>query len=1183
MQQLAKPNKFSQPFQGLDIIPLPTVLVDNRLNFLHYNKAFEKLILQANSVFPDADMDTIFPGFAEIVTLPGDAQEQTILENFAQINTRKVYDFHVSQINRDLMHLEGFVVTCIDVTEKIARLRPIEELSQHHRQFLEHTKTGVIIHRNGLILYANAQANFLSGMQGLDTLIGKQIWPFISTNSMEKVVERINGIVNDNAPAAAIEQQFIRVDGTVLDVDVFAYPVLFEGTTAVKSIFSDIGDRKKAERLLANSKKQYLTLVENLTDVVFQTDTEAKFIYLNPSWEKLTGYLITESTGNSCFNYLTHPNDTVGFYQKVRKLLISGIQDFQYDLLLNMASGEKRFVEVSLKPIVDDNREIIGINGIIRDIHAKKTADIEIKKIQSTLKHHQNILVSLTKEESIINGDFISAVNTIAKVTAETLNVNRVNIWKFSEDISTLSCLTNYDADLKEYIAGESFTYNQFPNYFDVLIKDRIIIADDVYNNPRTAEFIDIYLKPLEIKSMLDIAIGDGDRIWGIICIEKRFNFYRWTVEDQSFARSISDFITLATKSEALKVTQQELLNQENLYRTLIAQATDAIVIIDHEDKFLDVNNAACLSTGYSREELLSMTISDLMPDRFKYKGIHLSAILRKTDGFFGEHVYLNKNGEERYLEISTRVFEDGKIQGIARDITDRKLQEQALKASEARLELALKGADLGVWDFYIQENKMVHNDNWAELLGYYFDKNKISQTHWDKLIHPDDKEVGHKAFQDHLSGVTPYYEATLRMLASNGEWRWILDKGKITEWDKQGKPLRASGIHQDITTIKDYQQQLIYQRKSLQAILNASPNLIYVKNSNNQFVSVNHGLIDFMATTEEALLNFSSAAGKSFNTILNKLTEKDIEVFFTKDVVFVEEQQFLSPKTGEAIWFKSIKVPLIDEAGGFTEVLSVSMDITEIKLKEQQLSLLNDSLEQKVNERTALLEAANKELETFNYSVSHDLRTPLRSIDIFAYFLDKHYSNVLDKDGLENIRQIRRSITRMSLLIDNLLIFSKIGRSEKHFIQIDTHALIKQVIADLGVAEDLKHFKFVYGELPTIYGDYPMIQQAFINLINNAIKFSKTRPRPVIEFFGYNRDGFTTLAVRDNGVGFSMELRDKLFTAFKRLHSDEEFEGTGVGLAIVERIIKRHNGTLWAESKEEVGSTFYFKIPVAQ
>jgi light-regulated signal transduction histidine kinase (bacteriophytochrome) len=365
-----------------------------------------------------------------------------------------------------------------------------------------------------------------------------------------------------------------------------------------------------------------------------------------------------------------------------------------------------------------------------------------------------------------------------------------------------------------------------------------------------------------------------------------------------------------------------------------------------------------------------------------------------------------------------------------------------------------------------------------------------------------------------------------------------------------------------------------------MQQLVNAIPNLLYVKNARNEFITVNNAFAAFLGTTADDLLQYPHGQQQSYSAVLNKITARDSEVFFKKDIIFSEEEEIFDVHSGKLIWLKTIKVPLMDHQGVFSEILSVSMDVSALKLKENEVTHLNDQLEIKVAERTNALEIANKELETFNYSVSHDLRTPLRSIDIFAYFLDKQYHDTLDADGRENIRQIRSSVVKMSNLIDNLLIFSKMGRSDKRMDPVPTKALIEEVLGELNKHADLSHYTILMRELPVLTGDYAMLRQAMMNLISNAVKYSKTRKRPVLEFFSEQDEQNHTIGIRDNGVGFSPELKNKLFQAFRRLHSDEQFDGTGVGLAIVERIIKRHNGMVWAESTEGIGTTFYFSIP---
>lgn len=1176
-------RKIPVKYQALEYLQMPVALTDKAFNLLHFNAAFATLIQTKTSVFPSRDLFEIFSGL-DIRTNTQQLLENNntsfIIHGVKHIESAVSYDLHLSLIDPKLDHLEGYTVTFIVSHSSDKNQQKINELGLQHLQLMEFTNNGILIHRNGIIVFANKRANTIAAFPDGETFVGKNIWNYISDEFKKLVGDRIQEIIQNKNAVKPIELKMIREDGVILDAEVISFPLLYEGEFAIKTIITDISHRKKAEQLLVDTRQQYFTLVENLSDVVFQTDTDAQLIYLNASWEKLTGFTIEETKGRSCFEYLHHPQNTEIFYSKVRRLLIHGIKDFQYVLLLNTKNGSAKFVEVSLRPIYDENNQISGINGIIRDIHSKKIAEIELKKIQKTLKLHQSVLVGLTKEESIIKGDLDIALKHIAKITAETLNVSKIQIKEFINEQQELKSCIDYEAVSGEYSNGANLSFSQFPSYFNTLLKEHVIISDEVLYDPRLEELKDVYLIPEKVISKMCITFGSREKIWGLVCVESRNAFHKWTLEDQSFARSIADFITLAFESNLLKKTQLELIESDNLYRSLVEQATDAIIMIDKNNKFIEVNSKMCELTGFTKEELLEMTFEQLISGKFFDKSLDYYLKPGRINRFFGERNYLTKSGELRIAEISANVFPDGRIHGIARDITERKVQEQALIDSEARLELALKGADLGTWDFYIAENKMVHNKRWAEMLGYYFENTVVTQQFWEKFLHPDDSNSAYAAFQDHLNGKTPFYEATIRMLASNGEWKWILDKGKVVEWDKEGKPIRASGIHQDITALRVYQQQLFNQKKFLQEIINAIPNLVYVKNNNEEFVTVNNALAEFLGTSPEELLSYKRNKDQGYSEVLQKLFERDFDVFITKKQVITDEQKITNVATGKTYWLQSIKLPLMDDDGNFSEILSVSMNVTEIKNKEFELGILNDKLEQKVMERTSMLESANKELETFNYSVSHDLRTPLRSIDIFAYFLEKNHKQILDRDGLENIRQIRSSIIKMSALIDNLLIFSKIGRWDKKSDIINTKELVDDVLKDIEEREDISAYRIIVGELPELSGDYKMFRQAFMNLLSNAIKFSKVRKKPQIEFFGSEDERSVTIAIKDNGVGFSMEFKDKLFKALKRLHSDEQFEGSGIGLAIVERIIKRHNGSIWAESNEQKGTTFYFSIP---
>lgn len=305
---------------------------------------------------------------------------------------------------------------------------------------------------------------------------------------------------------------------------------------------------------------------------------------------------------------------------------------------------------------------------------------------------------------------------------------------------------------------------------------------------------------------------------------------------------------------------------------------------------------------------------------------------------------------------------------------------------------------------------------------------------------------------------------------------------------------------------------------------------------------------------------------------------EEAVKAAVTAGVPYDLELELTSAK-GVRKWVRTIGHPVIED-GKVVRVRGSFQDITERRQAEEAIRQLNADLEQRVLARTEELATANRELEAFSYSVSHDLRAPLRTIDGFSDALLSDFGAQLPPEGIRFLGLIREGAQRMGELIDDLLTFSRLSRQALNRLTVNTGALVREVLEDLAPQTRGREVAIECGELPSCEGDRALLRQVWLNLLSNAFKYTRRRDVARVTI-GARREGAVPVYfVRDNGTGFDMRYAEKLFQVFQRLHLAEEFEGTGVGLAIVERVVKRHGGQVWAEAAEDVGATFFFSLP---
>ncbi|MDY7226107.1 PAS domain-containing sensor histidine kinase [Hyalangium rubrum] len=396
-----------------------------------------------------------------------------------------------------------------------------------------------------------------------------------------------------------------------------------------------------------------------------------------------------------------------------------------------------------------------------------------------------------------------------------------------------------------------------------------------------------------------------------------------------------------------------------------------------------------------------------------------------------------------------------------------------------------------------------------------------------------------------------------------------------------QGVDGKVAGIFvqgHDITVQMRAQAALQESEARFRNMADHAPVMLWVTDPSGACIYLSKGWYAFTGQTEQTGL------GMGWLSAVHPDDEKmagDLFVESNARKVAFRVDYRLRRKDGEYRWAIDSAVPRFGASGEFLGYIGSVIDITDRKVAEEEARRLNQELEQRVQQRTAELVESNKELESFSYSVSHDLRAPLRHIIGFAELLEKRSGSSLDATSQRYMKTITEAARQGGKLVDDLLAFSRMGRAELKKGRVSLSELVVEVRRELGPEAEGRKIDWRVGALPEVQADPALLRLALKNLLSNALKYTRPRPEVVIEIGAREEAGEAHVWVRDNGVGFEMQYVNKLFGVFQRLHTAEEFEGTGIGLANVRRIISRHGGRTWAEGQLGQGATFHFTLPI--
>ncbi len=508
--------------------------------------------------------------------------------------------------------------------------------------------------------------------------------------------------------------------------------------------------------------------------------------------------------------------------------------------------------------------------------------------------------------------------------------------------------------------------------------------------------------------------------------------------------------------------------------------------------------------------------------------------------------------------------------QHLIQEIVERKQIEERLRQSEERLSLALDAASDGLFDWNLLAGKVYFSPRWYTMLEYTPGELPASYDTWKSLLHPDDVAATEQAVQDYLRDKSTTLEQEYRLRTRSGVWKWVLSRAKIVERDANGVPVRVAGTHVDITERKRVEEELRASQKLLHAVISNAPVTLYATDQDGQLTLFEGKGMEVLGFQPGHQVGISA---------FDLYQRKPEAIGYLRHALQGQEQRE-SITVGDVI-FDAWHTPLRDQQGQITGAIGVVTDITERKRAEEAIRWMNADLERRVATRTAELEAKSRELEAFAYSVSHDLKAPLRGIAGYSRLLLDEHAAQLDDEGQAFLQTICRATDHMNQLIDDLLAYARLERLAPSLGSVDLTTLVQTVLNERADQIDARHIA-VLVDLPctAVLANRDGLTLALRNLLDNAIKFTSGVSDPTIRIGSMATSAGCRIWVGDNGIGFDMRYHSRIFDIFQRLHRAEDYSGTGIGLAIVRKAIERLGGLVWAESKPGAGATFYLEIP---
>jgi PAS domain S-box-containing protein len=923
-----------------------------------------------------------------------------------------------------------------------------------------------------------------------------------------------------------------RKDGTSLTVEASTFALRDEHAriTGYATVSRDITERKRIETALRDSEARFRSYIEYAPLGVLITDHSTRCVEVNFAAARLLGYRQLEATGLIMSDVLAEESRDMG---RVHFRILQQLGSATSELVLKRKDGTTVWVVAHALRLTDDR-----FMTYMEDITPRKQAEAQ----------REAALEELRQNEARLSGIISSAMDAIISVDANQ------EIVLFNTAAEQMFHCSAADA------IGQSL---------DRFIPERYRVAH--YQHLGRFGASGLPTRSMQSLPSLGAVRADG--------------------EEFPIEASISQ-TQIGTEKVFTVIVRDLTARQRD--EAALRQWADAFEHCAHglaiglpaTNRILTCNPAFARLHGRAVEDISGALILEMYDAADREQVQHWIAEADRVGHVRYQAHMLRKDGSTYPVQMDLVSVRDATGQlryrvATEQDISAREQAElqreaalQALRESERKFSLLFGKAGLAMTLSRLPEGILVDvNEAWVKLFGYTRQE-AIGKTTLDLDINPAAEARARIIGQLQERGSVRDLELTLR--TKSGEWRALALNLDVVDIDGQDYVLNVA---QDITERKQAEQASLASEARLAGVIDSAMDAIITLDSRQR-------VILFNAAAEQM---FHCAAAEALGQPLDRFIPERFRALHRAHIRYFDETGVTTRSMGrlrplfglradgtEFPIEASISQMLADGQKLFTVILR---DITARQRAEEEIRQLNAELEQRVLDRTAQLAAANQELEAFAYSISHDLRAPLRAMDGFSRILLEEHAPQLEQEARRYLHIVRESAQHMARLIDDLLAFSRLSRQPLNRQPVDMDLLVRQALDGLRREEADRPIELIVAELPACQGDPALLKQVWFNLLANAFKFTRRRERARIEIGSRLADGPSIYFVRDNGAGFDMQYAHKLFGVFQRLHRAEDYEGTGVGLAIVKRIIERHAGRIWAEAEVDQGATFYFTL----